>query len=224
MDYPQLLGAHKIHHSYLNQTFPDLNDYDTLILLGGPMSANDDAKLPWLKQEKIFIEKNIKAKKPIIGICLGAQLIASVLGAKISQNLNREIGWFELQRAPASEEPDPVFGQLPSSFLSFHWHGETFALPEGAKLLASSQACHNQAFVYENLIYALQFHPEVEGSFIRAACSHCPEDLEHGSYVQCEETMLAGLNDQITLSTNRLLLQNLLKQSESQASVRRSRD
>lgn len=113
---------------------PAPDDPDLLIVLGGPMSVNDETAFPWLRDEKRFVRRSIEAGVPLLGICLGAQLIASALDARVYPNRHREIGWFPVYRTP--DEP----GVFPERFDAFHWHGETFDLPSGAALLARSAA------------------------------------------------------------------------------------
>jgi GMP synthase-like glutamine amidotransferase len=146
---------------------PDITGYDALVFLGGPMSVNDD--LPYLATEMELIRHAMARRQPVLGICLGAQLIARALGATVRRNSAREIGWFDL-RFTAAGETDRLFHGL-SSETVFHWHGETFDLPPGAELLASSDLCRNQAFRIGETVYALQFHLEVTPEIIADWCS-----------------------------------------------------
>lgn len=141
---------------------PSLESYDALVVMGGPMSANDD--LPYLRQEIECTRRAVLLGMPVLGICLGAQLLARALGAEVRKNHAKEIGWFEVQFTPAAEE-DPLFGGLATETV-FHWHGETFDLPSGAELLASSELCRNQAFRGGEGVYGLQFHLEVTPEMI----------------------------------------------------------
>ena len=137
-------------------------DYAALIFLGGPMSVNDD--LPYLRREMEIIREAIGRLQPVLGICLGAQLIAKALGAKVYANAQKEIGWFDLHFTPAAAA-DPLFSGLKTETV-FHWHGETFDLPSGADLLASSELCRNQAFRVNSHVYGLQFHLEVTPAMV----------------------------------------------------------
>ncbi|MCK5862638.1 MAG: gamma-glutamyl-gamma-aminobutyrate hydrolase family protein, partial [Candidatus Hydrogenedentes bacterium] len=137
--------------------FPALEEIDLLLVMGGPMSVNDEEIYPWLSQEKEFIRRAIDMKKPVLGVCLGAQLIANVLGARVYQNSEKEIGWWPVHGTPV---PSSSLFQFPASIQAFHWHGETFNLPAGATLLASSTACKNQAFQIGTSVIGLQFHLE----------------------------------------------------------------
>ena len=143
-----------------------ITDADTLILLGGSMSANDN--LWFLDREIECIKAAVQAGKPVLGICLGAQLIAKALGAKVYPNRRKEIGWAPVTFTGAAQE-DPLFHGHGSEVI-FHWHGETFDLPEGAELLASSAGCRHQAFRFGDRVYGLQFHLEVTPEMIAQWC------------------------------------------------------
>lgn len=144
---------------YENDPFPPIENIDLLFVLGGPMGIYDNAKYTWLSPEKKFLKQAISAGVKIVGICLGAQLLADVLGAKVSKNMNKEIGWFPISLTEGGIASG-IFKGIPESFMSFHWHGDTFAIPENAIWLAKSEACTNQAFIYKNHVLALQFHLE----------------------------------------------------------------
>lgn len=139
---------------------PDLLSDDLLIVLGGPISVNDGAIFPFINEEIALLQQRITADKPTLGICLGAQLIASALGADVYSGRQKEIGWYDLTLTDAGRQsPLRYLGSEHCRML--HWHGETFDLPEGAVLLASSEKCTNQAFSVGNNVLALQFHPEI---------------------------------------------------------------
>jgi GMP synthase-like glutamine amidotransferase len=164
---------------------PKIDDLNLLIILGGPMSANDEAILQWLGPEKAFIREAVQREIPTIGICLGAQLIASALGARVYRNAQKEIGWFSVDATPS---PSGSFC-FPERFLAFHWHGETFNLPPGAVLLASSEGCDNQAFQIGRHIIGLQFHLETTPESLRELVTNCRDELVPGTYIQTEEEM-----------------------------------
>jgi GMP synthase-like glutamine amidotransferase len=175
---------------YLNEPLPTVDQFDWLIIMGGPMGANDDAELAWLGPEKMLIRQSIDAGKRVLGICLGAQLIAAVLGARVFQNAHREIGWFGIQRSP--EASQHLLGAvLPEQAEVFHWHGDTFDLPPGAVRLAGSAACRNQAFAVNDNVLALQFHLESTPDGTRSLIDNCGEELVGGQYIQTAEEMLA---------------------------------
>lgn len=146
---------------------PDVSVADALIFMGGPMSVNDG--LPYLETEMSLIRDAVRRGQPVFGVCLGAQLIARALGARVQPNPQKEIGWFDIELTEAARA-DPVFHGLDSPLKIFQWHGETFGLPEGATLLASSAACRNQAFRLGAATYGIQFHPEVTPDMISDWC------------------------------------------------------
>jgi GMP synthase-like glutamine amidotransferase len=164
---------------------PRIDSTDFVIALGGPMSVNDEVALPWLRPEKDFLAAAISADKSVLGICLGAQLIASALGARVFPGSCREIGWF-----PVFAEPAPP-GTLafPASINVFHWHGETFDLPEGAVLLASSPGCRHQAFQIGRRALGLQFHLETTPESAATMIENCRSELVRQRYVQTEEEL-----------------------------------
>lgn len=143
----------------------DLDDYQAFIILGGPMGAYEEANYPYLFQVQNLIKAALKNKIPTVGICLGGQLIARALGADVGPNPTQEIGWSPVRLMPEGKS-NPLFNNMPASFSVFQWHGDTFALPQGAILLASGEACRNQAFVYAGHMWALQFHLEVTPAMI----------------------------------------------------------
>jgi GMP synthase-like glutamine amidotransferase len=146
---------------------PETQGAGGLIFLGGPMSVNDD--LPYLRTEMELIREAIARSQPVLGICLGAQLIARAMGAKVGRNPQKEIGWFPV-RLTAAGAADPFFAGTNRTQTVFHWHSETFDLPAGSVLLASSDACRNQAFRLGDTVYGLQFHLEVTPEMIADWC------------------------------------------------------
>jgi GMP synthase-like glutamine amidotransferase len=145
---------------HLGRAVPDLDAAAGLIFMGGPMSANDD--LPPLRRELDVIEKAISLGKPMLGVCLGSQLIAKALGARVFANPVKEIGWYPVHWTAAGSQ---ALG-FSSPETVFHWHGETFELPPGAELLAYSDACRHQAYRIGRNVYGLQFHLEVTPEMI----------------------------------------------------------
>jgi GMP synthase-like glutamine amidotransferase len=176
---------------WLGEPPPAPEAFDALVVLGGPMNADDEARFPWLADEKRAIERAIAAGRRVLGVCLGAQLVARVLGAKVTRNREVEIGWFPVERSPGAEA-SPVGRALPARAEVFHWHGDTFGLPDGALRLASSAACDEQAFVWEERVLALQFHLETSREAARALVEHCGDELVPGRFVQPREEILAG--------------------------------
>ena len=181
---------------FSSETLQSPQNYDWLVVMGGPMGVHDEKIYPWMTAEKRYIRKAIDSGKVVIGICLGAQLIADVLGAEVGPNAEREIGWFPVTRT-ASSSKSTVFSRLPFEFSAFHWHGDTFAIPEGAVHLASSEACQNQAFSIEDRIFGLQFHLESAAETIEGLLSHCGHELVPGPHVQRAEQIREACPTQI---------------------------
>lgn len=152
---------------------PAVEDFDVLIVMGGPMSVHDEDIYPWLKEEKRIIGDAILSGKKVLGICLGSQLIAEVMGGRVYANPVKEIGFWPVKWADGTDE------------VVFHWHGETFDLPPGAELLASSPGCRNQAFKLGKNVLGLQYHPEVTPDIIRGMIENEGHELaEDGPYIQ----------------------------------------
>lgn len=164
--------------------------FDWLLVMGGAMNADQDERYPWLADEKRAIERAIAARKHVIGVCLGSQLIARVLGAKVTRNRHPEIGWFPIERAEGAQA-SAVGRALPPSTEVFHWHGDTFELPQGAVQLARSAACEQQGFSYGDRVLALQFHPEMTRESVLAFADSGAEELVPGPWIQTRQAMLA---------------------------------
>ncbi len=186
-----------------NQEFPDTNDFDWLVILGGSMNIYEYEKYPWLVTEKKFIADAIAKKKISLGICLGSQLIADVLGGKVSRNKYKEIGWFPVQLTTQGKK-SRVFNDFPDRFMAIHWHGDTFSIPDGAIRIAKSQACENQAFEYDNgRVVGLQFHLEYSKTSIDLMFRNCLDDITDGEYIQKPEEILNNIDN--VREMNRLL-------------------
>lgn len=164
---------------------PDPGAADLIIAMGGPMSVNDEDRLPWLRPEKAFLREAIRRGTAVLGICLGAQLIASALGARVYPNTRKEIGWFPIE---GLESPGEAF-RFPRQATVFHWHGETFDLPPGAVHLARSAACVNQAFQVGANVVGLQFHLEMTPESVDRILRHCRGEIVPGPHVQTESEM-----------------------------------
>ena len=173
---------------YEDQSLPSIHDIDALVVMGGPMGVGDDDEYPWLTLEKEFIESVIKREIPVLGVCLGAQLIANVLGAEVSKNVHEEIGWFPVKRTKGLI--DERVENLPISFDALHWHSDTFEIPEGASNFMTSEACANQGFVYGDSTLALQFHLEMLPSHVQAIYQECGKPEKTGKYIHGLEQML----------------------------------
>jgi GMP synthase-like glutamine amidotransferase len=148
------------------EPLPDWRDFDRIIAMGGPMSVNDDDRLPWLAGEKRFINEAVRAGKSFWGTCLGSQLLAASLGGRVYAGSRPEVGMLPVWLTPEGKQ-DPLFRDLPGELTTFQWHGDTFDLPTGAVLLASSPLYPNQAFRWGERAYAVQFHIEVSAGMAR---------------------------------------------------------
>ena len=171
---------------------PEIAAVDLLIIMGGPMSVNDGTEYPWLAAEKAFIADFIDAGKPVLGVCLGAQLIASALGAKVYPNGEAEIGWFPVF---GTRHPDAGIFPIPDEQMAFHWHGETFDLPPGAIHLARSHGCENQGFQWGRNVIGLQFHLETTPDSAQALVRHSGDELVVGDFIQSPGQILFPPDD-----------------------------
>jgi len=169
---------------------PDPDNIDWLIVMGGPMGVYDEAQYPWLAEEKAFIRKAIDLGKTVIGICLGSQLIAEVLGAKVYPNHLKEIGWFNVKLSEAAGNL-PLFKGFETEFPVFHWHGDTYDIPAGCTRLISSDTCINQAFLFRDNVLGLQFHFEVTPQSLQGMVDHGKEELVVHNTVQSAEAILS---------------------------------
>jgi GMP synthase-like glutamine amidotransferase len=173
------------------QALPGLDSFDALVLMGGPMSVNDEAELPWLKPEKALVRDALAQGKKILGVCLGAQMIASALGAKVYPNALKEIGWFPLEAVEAGRA-HPFLRGWPRVLNAFHWHGETFDLPAGATHLLRTAACAHQAYAIGEQVLALQCHVEVNFLSMEAMLVNGREELDlKKPFIQSEAAILA---------------------------------
>jgi GMP synthase-like glutamine amidotransferase len=163
--------------------------FDWLIVMGGPMGVHDVARHPWLRDEKRALHAALDAGRRVLGVCLGAQLIAEALGARVHRNTEREIGWFPVRRT--AEAAGTTLGRaFPEEFPAFHWHADTFDLPPGAVHLARSAACDQQAFALGDRVAGIQFHPEISVDWVRELLRHDAADLVEGPFVQRPDDML----------------------------------
>ena len=191
---------------YENPALPELSDIDWLVIVGGPMSVYDEEKFSWLAAEKQFIKKVIQAGKTIIGICLGAQLLAEVLGAKVYQNDSKEIGWFPVALTSEGQE-NPLFSNFKNNAIAFHWHSDTFDIPANVLHLAQSEPCKNQAFLYNKKIIGLQFHLEMNEQSLKEMLENGASELVSAKYIQTENEILQRQN---LLATNKKMLFTIL--------------
>lgn len=173
---------------------PDWREFDAIVAMGGPMSANDDATLPWLADEKRLIADAVRAGLPYWGVCLGVQLLAASLGARVYAGAEPEVGVLPVELTEEGRR-DPVFSVLPPSLPALQWHGDTFDLPPGAVRLAGSPAYPNQAFRFEHA-YGVQFHLEVWGAMAREWMD-VPEYASALERTIGGETMLRAVDERV---------------------------
>jgi GMP synthase-like glutamine amidotransferase len=187
-----LSRGHNISASRFYETplIPDISDVDWLIIMGGPMNIYQEAQYPWLAEEKKIIRLAIDSGKKVIGICLGSQLIADALGARVYKNEEKEIGWFDIEFS-YSALSSPVLSGVDQKIKVFHWHGDTFELPVDSTHLASSDGCRNQGFIYKDRVFAFQFHIETTENLLINMIKNGRADLTKGKYVQSEDEILS---------------------------------
>lgn len=189
---------------YKNVKLPQPEDFDLLVIMGGPMNIYESEKFPWLMPEKDFIRNCITAKKKILGICLGSQLLANAMGAKVFRNNETEIGWFPIYK----KGTHPVLNLFPEGDITaFHWHDDTFEIPMGAVPLFYSETTKNQGFIFDDHVFALQFHWEIQPDTLQELIKHVSGGLVPQKHVQTPENML---NHKIQFETARKYLRNLL--------------
>ena len=157
--------------------FPKIDGITHLVILGGPMNVYEENRYPFLKDEDLFIKEAIQRGKSVLGICLGAQLIAKALGAKVFKAPVKEIGWYDVSLTEEGSK-DPFFSNLPNTFPVFQWHGDTFEIPKLGKLIGTSSSVPHQAFRYSERVYGLQFHIEVTQEMIQEWMESYEEELK----------------------------------------------
>jgi GMP synthase-like glutamine amidotransferase len=171
-------------------TFPELSEVDFLIVMGGPMSFDQFDKYPWLKDETGFIRSAIVNNKAVLGICLGAQLIAQAFDGSAKHGKIKEIGWFPVTfNKHALKQSD--FNFIPEEMVVFHWHSDTFDIPGGALHLASSQAYINQAFLFKDRVLGMQFHCESDHNSILSLIRNAGHELAESDYIQTMEKIIS---------------------------------
>ena len=189
---------------WAGEPVPAAHRFDALIVMGGPMNIYEHDAYPWLVPEKEAIRAAIDAGRPVLGICLGSQLIADVMGGPVTRNAHTEIGWFDVWLNPAGRQQSQ-FTEWPERFSAFHWHGDTFAIPPGAQGLMSSEGCANQGYVIGDRVIGLQFHLEVTAADARVWLAQ--EALRPSTYVQ-EPDYILGQLDRFAMN-NRLMVKLL---------------
>jgi len=195
--------GHELSRTLLfdGQELPGIDEFDWLVIMGGPMNIYEESKYPWLAREKRFIRDAIASNKIVLGICLGGQLIADVLGGKVRRNLYKEIGWHPVKLTPEGQK-SRIFSVLPNTFMAFHWHGDTFEIPPQALRAAESESCANQAFALGKAI-GLQFHLESSMDSVDHLIENCSNELVDGKYIQSQEEILSHVDR--FQETNRLM-------------------
>jgi GMP synthase-like glutamine amidotransferase len=184
---------------YESHSLPLADDFDMLVIMGGPMGVHDEEVIPWLKGEKALISAAISSRKLTLGICLGAQLIAEQIGGEVYKNKWNEIGWFPVKLMEGAKE-SIFFKVFPEQFVPFHWHGDTFSLPAEAKRMAFSLGCANQGFEYAEHVVGLQFHLEANDISIRRIIDNCGEQIQQqDEYVQARSGMV-GQHERVRAS------------------------
>ena len=174
---------------YDSDPLPDRSEVDMLVIMGGPMNVFDFHIHSWMQEEIEWVRKYIEEGKVVIGICLGAQIIAASLGAEVYPGEHKEIGWFSLRFLPAIGE-FRIFSHLPETRKEFHWHGDTFPIPQGATRIASSSAFPNQGFIFDKRVIALQFHLEMTPDSVQGMLDNCRDELLSGPFIQSEKEIL----------------------------------
>jgi len=169
---------------FAGEPVPAPADVEALVVMGGPMGVHDHADHAWMQGEKHLIGAVMEADRRVLGVCLGAQMIAHVSGARVYRNRFQEIGWF-----PVEALPEGVALGLPQVFTAFHWHGDTFHLPPGAVQLARTDGCEQQMFALGKRVIGIQFHLEVAPEDVMQMCAHAGPEAPEGPYVQTPEDM-----------------------------------
>jgi GMP synthase-like glutamine amidotransferase len=183
--------GHAVTHTRLDlgEPLPALNAFDWLVVMGGPMNVYEHDRHPWLQREKAFIRAAIDRGTLFLGVCLGAQLAADVLGGPVTRNPQPEIGWHPVTLT-AEARQSPIFRELPDRFLAFHWHGDTFAIPPGAVRMAYSELCVNQAFQFGARVVGLQFHLDYSSAGIQRMVDHCGAELAASTMQPLQELLV----------------------------------
>tara|TARA_R110002049_G_scaffold159633_9_gene324628 strand:+ start:411 stop:1094 length:684 start_codon:yes stop_codon:yes gene_type:complete len=189
----------------LNEPFPTVEQFDWLLIMGGPMSVYNEEIYPWLLSEKKIIKEAIESDKTVLGICLGGQLIASAMGADVYRNTQQEVGWYALTKTNSCAT------WMPDSLVPLSWHSDCFDLPNGAIAFASTAVTPNQGFKLGENVWALQFHLEAQANTAADFLALDDEGLPTGEYVQTEADIFSNEH----LKQSRLAAFNLLDQMNS---------
>ena len=163
--------------------FPSINSFDMLVIMGGVMGVYEEDEYDWMTAQKAFIKQSIEAKKKVFGVCLGAQFIAEALGANVFPHTLKEIGWLPVEKVAMHQ----LTNNFPQTFTTFHWHGDTFTLPENAVHLFRTKGCAQQGFLYQNHVAGFQFHMEIKEDLLTGMTENERSELIKDSYVQTED-------------------------------------
>lgn len=214
-EYPGAIEDWAIEHnhelilckSFAGDSVQKIDTYDVFIFLGGPMSVHDKNIYQWIEFEKSVITNAFNQNKKIIGICLGAQLIAETFGAEVIKQKSPEIGWHDVDftwNIGDSRETPGIVTKLteifPNKMQAFHWHGETYNLPANSIKISESKACENQAFLIGSNVAAFQFHMEIKQEGVKALLENCSEDIDNSDYVQSNDEILNGVENISTMN------------------------
>lgn len=175
-------------HVFLGEGLPDITAFDMLLVMGGPQSPQETEQYPYLKDEIALIKQAVDAGKYVVGVCLGAQLIAESYGAATARSPHREIGVFPLTLTPEGKA-HRLFSHFPETFDSAHWHNDMPGLPENAVVLAESAGCPRQIIQFAPKVFGFQCHLEFNTSSVAALIDNCPKDLKPNTYVQTKEAI-----------------------------------
>lgn len=215
-----LVWAEQNNHSvkktllYETDDFPNQSEFDWLIVMGGHMNIYDEQEYPWLIKEKEFIKTTIENQKVVIGLCLGGQLVADVIGGAVTKNRYKEIGWFPVRLNDKACE-NPLLSFFPPNPVVFEWHGDTFSsLPKDAEIIAENDACAHQAFIYRKRVFGFQFHLENTMDIIKGLVENCQDEMVPDRYVQTPEELLS--HPEYIEQDNRWMKQFLTKLEEQE--------
>lgn len=197
-------------HLYRGDPLPDMEAVDWAVLMGGPMSVNDTEQYEWLIPEILWVRNLIEHRRRVLGICLGAQIIARALGSQVYPSHEGEIGWYSVSVHTSA----PV--ALPENMEALHWHGETFDLPSGAVRWASSAACPNQAFCFNKRVMGLQFHLESTKESVEALVTNAGHEIGRGRFHMGAREIIDRTAVDHVLRETHLHLDSLLAYLESQ--------
>lgn len=182
----------------------DPSEYDMLLIMGGPQSVIELDKYPYLIQEIDHIKESIEAEKPVLGVCLGAQLIGQAFGFRGEKSPHKEVGVFDIQLTE-NGKMDPLFREMPTEFKVMHWHGDMAGIGKDTEILASSQGCPRQIMRYAPKVYGLQCHLEIEHEGMKRLVEHCSEDLLPGLHIHSEKEIFDHNFEEIHKKMHKIL-------------------